>query len=55
MQPLFNLFIAPMFNKFTPLEKGPLFVVEGSHMFKDIKDEFENFDVDRNNVNCCEC
>ncbi len=24
MQPLFNLVIAPMFNKFTPLEKGPL-------------------------------
>ena len=24
MQPLFNLFIAPMFNKFTPLEEGPL-------------------------------
>ncbi|MBH68273.1 MAG: hypothetical protein CMM58_07965 [Rhodospirillaceae bacterium] len=30
-----------------PLEKGPLFVVEGSHMFKDIKDEFKDFDVDR--------
>ena len=24
MQPVFNLFIAPMFNKFTPLEEGPL-------------------------------
>ena len=24
MQPIFNLFIAPMFNKFTPLEEGPL-------------------------------
>ena len=24
IQPLFNNFIAPMFNKFTPLEKGPL-------------------------------
>ena len=24
MQPIFNTFIAPMFNKFTPLEEGPL-------------------------------
>jgi len=24
MQPIFNIFIAPMFNKFTPLEEGPL-------------------------------
>ena len=24
MQPIFNTFIAPMFNKFTPLENGPL-------------------------------
>ena len=24
MQPIFNSFIAPMFNKFTPLEEGPL-------------------------------
>ena len=24
MQPVFNMFIAPMFNKFTPLEDGPL-------------------------------
>jgi len=24
MQPIFNMFIAPMFNKFTPLEEGPL-------------------------------
>ena len=24
MQPVFNTFIAPMFNKFTPLEEGPL-------------------------------
>ena len=24
MQPVFNIFIAPMFNKFTPLPEGPL-------------------------------
>ena len=24
MQPIFNLFIAPLFNKFTPIEEGPL-------------------------------
>tara|TARA_B100000809_G_C14875267_1_gene437067 strand:+ start:43 stop:723 length:681 start_codon:yes stop_codon:yes gene_type:complete len=24
MQPIFNLFIAPLFNKFTPLDEGPL-------------------------------
>ena len=30
-----------------PLDKGPLFAVEGSHRFKDIKDEFNDFDVDR--------
>ena len=28
-------------------DKGPLFIVEGSHKYQDIKDNFKGFDVDR--------
>ena len=30
-----------------PFDKGPLFIVEGSHKYQDIKDNFKGFDVDR--------